>query len=258
MTGRRPWLLLAIVLALAPLVAWGAFAVPPKPSNGVHDGADLLTATQEKELAAKLAAFRDGTGPEIGVAIVPSLEGHDLSQTRYEIFNAWKIGDAERNDGALLLVVADKARAMTPGAASCGCAGIEVGRYLEGDLTDTQSKQVLRDAFIGPASRGDFYEAVDGATDGIMAAVGGDSEAARRHRTESDSGGDEGGGGFPWWGWLVVIVVAVVLQALGVPIIDIILVILSAGGGRGGGSGGGGSGGGFGGGGSSGGGGANI
>lgn len=242
--------------------AW-AYEVPPKPDVPVYDGADVLTPEHERELVDKLTTFKKQHGPEVALAIIPTLGEDDINDVRYEIFNAWGIGDKERKDGILLLFVADKAKGASPGADRCGCAAIEVGEYVESVWTDTQSVRILRDQVLEPIVKGDFHGAATAGLDAIMGTLSGDAEAARDYKNDSDAGGttekkDDGDGwDLPWWVWLIGIAVLVILQALGVPVIDIVLTILMMGGGRGGGGGGGG-GSSFGGGGSSGGGGGSI
>ena len=243
-------ILAALFAFLFTSTAW-AVNVPPKPDTPVYDGADVLTSDQETELAAKLTKFREDGGPEIGVAILPSLEGGDIREVGYEIAQTWGIGDKEKNDGVLLLIGAAEAKAAGPGASKCGCAAIEVGEYLEGDLTDAASVKILKKEVLEAVVSGEFYKAADQGTNGIMTVVGGDAEAAKAYAQDSDSGG----------GNLILIIFVIIL---------VIFVVFGAIGGAGGGggyyggggySGGGGfsgGGGGFGGGGSFGGGGGSI
>jgi uncharacterized protein len=248
--------LVGLVLLLIGGVASASFTVPPKPNTPVYDGADVLTPEQERELASSLTSFRDKSGPEIAVAIVPTLGDHDLREVGYEIAQTWGIGDAKKKDGALLLIVVDKAKAAGPGAEKCGCAVIEVGEYLEGTLTDASLVQILRSDVLAPVVEGNYYEAVKAGTSGMMAVVGGDAKATQKKTAKDD--GEKGGLNIPWWMWLIGVAVLVVLQALGVPVFEIVLVILSVGRSGGGSSSGGSSSGGFGGGGSFGGGGGKI
>jgi len=239
-----PALLLALCVLLLSSPAFAGFQVPPVPaSNPVYDGPDVLTPAQEKQLGAQLVTFKQKHGIEVGVAVIPTLGETPLKEAGYEIASAWGLGDAKRKDGLLLLVVADKAAAAGPGAKSCGCLRFEVGEYLEGDLTDIASKEILVQEALPLVTAGKYHEGIDGALKGVMVVLGGDTEAAKQYKNSSDSGGvegDDGGFSFPWWGWLVLVAIAVVLQAMGVPLIDILFVFLSLGGGRGGGRGGGG------------------
>jgi uncharacterized protein len=246
--GRRlsPGFFAALISALVTVLicstAWADFEVPPKPaSNPVYDGVDALTPAQETQLGSRLVDFKKKHGIEIGVAIIPSLGEGSIKEVGYEIASTWGIGDKERKDGVLLLVVADAAKKAGPGASKCGCLRIEVGEYLEGDLTDGTSKEILVKEALAPVTSGKYHEAVDGALNGIMAVVGGDSEAAKQYKNTADSGGVEDETPIPWWVWVGGIALLLLLQfVFKVPILDILLIFLSFGGGRGGGGGGGG------------------
>jgi uncharacterized protein len=186
--GRRLFpFVVTLCLLLLSSTAW-AITVPPQPKGPVYDGADVLTPDQEKKLEKKLNGFRDNQGRPVVVAIIPSLEGDNIREAGYDIAQGWGIGTKGKNDGVLLLLVVDKAKKAGPGAKKCGCASIEVGEYLEGDLTDTTVVQILKKEVLAPVVSGKFYEAADGGAKGIMAVLGGDAEAAKAYKNSSDGG----------------------------------------------------------------------
>jgi uncharacterized protein len=185
-----PALMTFLCLFLLSSTAW-AITVPPQPKGPLYDGANVLTPDQEKKLEKKLNGFRDNQGRPIVVAIIPSLEGDDIRSAGYDIAQGWGIGTKGKNDGVLLLLVVDKAKKAGPGAKKCGCAAIEVGEYLEGDLTDSTVVQILKKEVLAPVVSGKFYEAADGGSKGIMAVLGGDAEAAKAYKNSSDGGGDD-------------------------------------------------------------------
>lgn len=248
LSGWRLYLVVLLITALALLLSSNAkaaeFSIPPVPaSNPVYDGPDVLTAAQEGQIGAQLIAFKKEHGVEIGVAVIPTLGEFSIKEAGYEIASAWKLGDAKRKDGLLLVVVADKAQAAGPGAKSCGCLRFEVGEYLEGDLTDIASKEILVQEALSHVTSGQYNEGIAGALKGVMIVLGGDSEAAQAYKNTTDSGGAEAEeksfwSSVPWWVWLIVVAFLGLLQWLGVPVLDILLIFLSLGG-RGGGGGGG-------------------
>jgi len=171
--GRRtlvPALLAALLVALVSGTAWGAFAPPPRPDTAVADTADVLTPEQEEALRGRLRALRERTGVSFVVATVPTLDGTDIKRASIDTFKAWGVG-GEENRGLLFTVYVAEAREAGPGAKRCGCIRFEVGRYLEGDVTDTATKRVLKD--VGPVVvAGDFPKALDMAVDGIEDILG--------------------------------------------------------------------------------------
>lgn len=215
---------MALCILLWSATALASFQVPPRPSGPVYDGANALTSPQERELATKLNDFREKHGPSIVVAIIPSLDDSTLREVGYEIAQKWGIGQKGKNDGVLLLLVADKAKKAGPGATKCGCATIEAGEYLEGDLTDSTSVKILKQEVLTPVVSGDFYKAADGGVNGIMAVVGGDAEAGKKYKNTSDGGG-----------WFILIIIGAV-----VVVIVLFMIFGDSGGGYGGYGGGGG------------------
>lgn len=237
----RSRLIIPVIIALLTFFvgtdALAEFQVPPTPaSNPVHDGPDVLTPAQEIQIGAQLVEFKSKYGIEVGVAIIPTLGDLPIKEAGYEIASAWALGDKERKDGLLLLVVADKAKAAGAGAKSCGCLRFEVGEYLEGDLTDIASKEILLQEALPLVTVGKYNEGIDGALKGVMVVLGGGSEAAAKYKSSADSGGTDEGTTIPWWVWVIGVVLLIILQALGVPILDIVFIFLSLGGRGGGGN----------------------
>jgi uncharacterized protein len=74
----------------------------------VNDYADLLTDAQEDDLRAILGEFQTARGIDFTVLTIARMSdyGHTggIEAFATSLFNAWGIGDADRNDGLLLLV----------------------------------------------------------------------------------------------------------------------------------------------------------
>ena len=85
----------------------------PQPlSDTVSDFADLLPPEAEARVTAAIQKTRDETGVHIVVATMNRISNFgagDLGIEAYAklLFNTWGIGDAERNDGILILVARD-------------------------------------------------------------------------------------------------------------------------------------------------------
>jgi uncharacterized protein len=115
-------LAIAVALAFAACVP-GSFAqtteaVEPAPalpapmSETLSDFADVLDPAAEGRIAGMLAAVRAETGVHMVIVTLPAIEGYGGQGMRLDayakaLFNAWGIGDKERNDGILMLVVSD-------------------------------------------------------------------------------------------------------------------------------------------------------
>lgn len=138
---------LAILFSLLANLAW-AQSYPSYESTTVNDYADLLSGAQEAQLSQRLDQLRSETGVEMTVLTLDSQDpfapGQTLEGFAAGIFNDWGIGDAERNDGVLVLVLRQD-RQMR----------IELGAGYRRDW-DTVARRVVDDHFL-PAFRNNDY-----------------------------------------------------------------------------------------------------
>jgi len=132
----------------------------------VHDDAQVLTKSTIDLLESKLKTYEDSTSNQIAVLIIPSLDGDILEEYTLHVAEKWKLGQKEKDNGALLLI-----------AVSDHKMRIEVGQGLEGVLTDAICNRIIRNE-LAPAFRKDDYDA--GVTNGVNAmikAIGGEYKA---------------------------------------------------------------------------------
>lgn len=94
------WLLAILALAGSPADA----AFPTRPTGPVLDQAEIIPATDEAALDAKLRAYNQQTGRAIIVATVTSLDGLEVERYAQELARAWDIGGKESQEGVLFLV----------------------------------------------------------------------------------------------------------------------------------------------------------
>lgn len=105
-------MLRALVLGLLlPFAAYGQ-TLPEPLSDTVSDYVNLLPDASEAEISAAITQTREETGVHIVVVTMDRISNYgagDRSIASYakELFNAWGIGDAARNDGILILVAKD-------------------------------------------------------------------------------------------------------------------------------------------------------
>lgn len=169
------WLTLACLL-LAP-VARAEVAIPPVAR--VTDLTGTLTPDQQAALSAKLAALEASKGSQIAVLVIPTTDPEDIAQFGIRLADAWKLGRKGVDDGALL-VVAKTDRTVR----------IEVGRGLEGSITDLAANRII-DEFLRPKFRaGDFYGGIDSALDRMIGLVNGEDLPPPTRRAARQGGGD--------------------------------------------------------------------
>jgi uncharacterized protein len=147
--------LVAVALVLVASVA-AALTFPPLTGR-VVDQADILSPAAKAALDPKLAELEDRSGIQLVVATVGSLEGQEIEPYANELFRAWRLGEAEKNNGVLLLVAPNERRVR-----------IEVGYGLEGTLTDALSKIIITNAIAPRFKAGDFSGGVTRGVDDII------------------------------------------------------------------------------------------
>lgn len=254
---RAPWGALLLVLALAFAASLALAQSFPALSGRIVDDAQILTPEAKAALEPKLADLEAKSGIQLVVATVPSLQGQEIEPYANDLFRAWKLGEAQKNNGVLLLVAPNERRVR-----------IEVGYGLEGTLTDALSSVIIANAITPRFKAGDFSGGVTRGVDDIITVLTTDaSEWQARPDLRLDRQPETGppdwllAGAF--FGFVLLFIVSAGFRRLVNSILLGVLISSSSGrggggfgGGRGGGFGGGGGGGFSGGGGSSGGGGA--
>jgi len=169
-------LLLTTLLASAPLLA--AFPPVPALTQRVNDYASMISPQARMQIEQKLAALEAEDSTQIAVLTVSSLEGEPIEEFSIRVAEAWKLGDAKRDNG-ILLIVSKADRKVR----------IEVGYGLEGRLTDLQSGRIIYDIIRPAFARGDFDAGFIGATDALVAAVKGEFEADAFSKAKGDNEG---------------------------------------------------------------------
>ncbi len=149
------------------LAATVLFAQPEFPDykGPINDLAGVLNPTAIKRLETKTIAYREQTGSEIGVLIVPTLGNKSIEDYAHDVFGAWGIGKKDKDNGVLFLAAIKEKKAR-----------IEVGYGLEAKLTDLECGQLVgRNSPMAQYFREGNYAAGIGAVlDGIVQAIGGD------------------------------------------------------------------------------------
>jgi uncharacterized protein len=157
---------LRVLIALAVLAA-PAFAQNlqpiPKLSARLTDLTGTLTAEQQSMLEEKLSAFEARKGSQIAVLVVPTTEPEEIDQYSIRAVDQWKLGRQKIDDGALLLV-AKNDRDLR----------IEVGKGLEGALTDLTAHRIISETIIPLLRQGDFYGGINAGLDEMIRVIDGE------------------------------------------------------------------------------------
>ena len=153
-----------IVSVAAPMAAMAQSLQPVPPlESRVTDQTGTLTAAERSALEEKLAAFEARKGAQIAVLVVPTTQPEAIEQYSIRVVDAWKLGREKPDDGALLLV-AMQDRALR----------IEVGRGLEGALTDLVANRIIDETITPRFREGDFAGGITAGAERMMAVVDGE------------------------------------------------------------------------------------
>jgi uncharacterized protein len=154
-------ILATLVLCLASL----AFALDFPPLTGrVVDQANIMTAQSRTDLETKLKELEDKSSIQLVVATVKSLQGSDVETYANGLFRTWKLGEAKKNNGVLLLIAPAEHKVR-----------IEVGYGLEGTLTDALSSVIISSSIVPRFKAGDFSGGIQRGVDGIVSVLSGDT-----------------------------------------------------------------------------------
>ena len=136
-------LLIAVLLALSLCGASLAYNVPsPSSDFYVLDNSDVLSDNTEAYIIERNKYLFGECGAQICVVTLPTIGDADIENFAVDLFNSWGIGDADEDNGLLLLLVTDDEL--------CWCLQ---GSGLEITMNDAYLTEVLY-----ANMRDDFYE----------------------------------------------------------------------------------------------------
>jgi len=151
---------------LVPLFVNAQRAVPELWGLHVHDDAHVLSQTTVDQLEKRLKAYEDSTSNQLAILIIPALDGEVLEQYSLRVAEAWRLGQAKQDNGALLLIAVNDRKMR-----------IETGQGLEGVLTDAVCSRIIRREMAPSFREGDYDGGVTAAVNAMIAAIGGEYTA---------------------------------------------------------------------------------
>lgn len=96
---------LAVALVAAACAAMPVLAAPAiDTSKAVIDEADILSDETEAYVTEISVALQESCGAQIGVYTVEYIGNNTMEGYAYEVANAWGLGDADKDNGVLLLL----------------------------------------------------------------------------------------------------------------------------------------------------------
>jgi uncharacterized protein len=140
------FIVVAFLFLLPSSLVQPAHAADVPPLKGyINDYANMMSPTIRTKLTNELKEFERTDSTQIVILTIPSLEGLAIEDYSIKVAEAWKIGQKGRDNG-IIFIVANQEKKIR----------IEVGRGLEGKLTDLTAGRII-DLVVKPRfKRGDF------------------------------------------------------------------------------------------------------
>jgi len=149
-----------------------ALDVPPLQGY-VNDYAKMISPSVKADIENELKALEQTDSTQIVILTIPSLEGEVIEEFGIKVGDAWKIGQKTKDNG-LIFIVSNQDRKMR----------IEVGRGLEGRMTDLMAGRII-DLVIKPRfKRGDFDGGVVAGVHAMIDATRGEFKPDVNHRRQ--------------------------------------------------------------------------
>src|SRR5580692_11514551 len=136
----------------------------PTLTGRVVDQANVMSAASRSAVEVKSKDVEGRSGIQLVVATVKSLQGSDIETYANQLFRFWKLGEAKKSNGVLLLVAPAEHKVR-----------IEVGYGLEGTLTDALSSVIISSAIVPRFKANDYSGGIERGVDGIIAVLNGDT-----------------------------------------------------------------------------------
>lgn len=147
MNRSRLALMLTVLLIITSTVAYGLNIDLPDPTREfyVNDFAGLMSE-ESKDNILKVNLNYENTveKPQIAVVTVKNMQGMDENTYAVKLFEEWKIGNKDYDNGVLILLALEERRVK-----------IEVGYGLEGAITDSKAGRIM-DNSMDYLSEGDY------------------------------------------------------------------------------------------------------
>jgi uncharacterized protein len=140
----------------------------PALTGRIVDQAGLLSQADRAEIETMLRELEGKSSDQVVVYTTRSLQGYEIEDFGVRLARHWRIGQAGTNNGIVLIVAPTERKVR-----------IEVGRGLEGQMTDLMSGLIIRNGILPAFRRGDFPSGIKAGVRDIKDVLLGDAEAVR-------------------------------------------------------------------------------
>jgi uncharacterized protein len=163
-------------LCLAGALALSQVRVPALTARVIDQTGSLSTATAA-HITSKLEALEAQKGSQVVVLIVPTTQPEEIEQFDIRVVEEWKLGRKGVDDGAVLVIAKNDRRVR-----------IEVGRGLEGVLTDATANRIIDEDITPRFKQGDFDGGIRVGVDRMISAISGEPLPPVDHKWQRSGG----------------------------------------------------------------------
>lgn len=154
----------------------------PALTGPVVDKAGILSRSEIDGISREILELEAATSAQVAVLTVPDLQGYSIEQFSLKAAETWKLGQADRDNGILVLMALEEKKVR-----------IEVGYGLEGNMTDAKSGFIIRERILPEFRNGNFgkglYEGVVSISGVITATADISQEELDKYKKSESSGG---------------------------------------------------------------------
>ena len=149
--GKKILPLILILILFTSVLTYGQIVMPePTRIFYVNDFANVIDENVEASITkVNLNYEKTSQKPQIVVATVQNMQGLDENKYATDLFERWKIGNKEYNNGILIFLAIDERRIK-----------IETGYGLEGAITDAEAGRIL-DSSTTYLTQGDYSKGIE-------------------------------------------------------------------------------------------------
>lgn len=172
----RKFLVTGVTFALL-LSAVPAFAFDvPAHVGYITDIAQILKPEEKSALEHAIDSYKTQTSNEIGILIVPSLNGEDIADTAVQVGRSWGIGGKEKDNGVLILIAINDHQLF-----------IATGYGLEGALPDIVAKGIIETDMLPAFREQKYFDGIAAGINSIEKHIGGEYSADRYGSSDDGS-----------------------------------------------------------------------
>jgi uncharacterized protein len=164
---KKFFLLFILLLCCLPFAAYGLDV--PRLQGYVNDHAGMVSPSARSKIEGELRTFEQSDSTQVVILTIPSLEGENIEEFSIKVAEAWKIGQQQKDNG-VLFVVSKQERKIR----------IEVGRGLEGKLTDLMAGRIIDQVIKPRFKQGDFDGGFITGVSALIDATRGEFKAEQR------------------------------------------------------------------------------